>query len=1012
MNRPRLLITATCFFAATFASTFVSARSPIAQIWQPPRLVISSPVAAENAAVQVQSVRLTGEVRGRHAWTEIDMTFYNPNRRVLEGELQFPLLDGQRIAGFAMDVNGTLRDAVPVEKAKGQAVFEDIIRGNIDPGLLEVTQGNNFKLRVYPIPATGVKRVVLRVAETLAERGGRSLYRLPLGFGDRIGNLSVDIRIAGTGGKPVASSRALGELGFTQEGDSYRLRRDQANFSADAAPTLDIATITSASTVTYTQTFEGRTYFIADVPLRSIETARDIPNVVGLVWDSSGSGATRDHGREFALLDAYFKKMRNGEVRLTRIRHDTEATQVFRISNGNWQALRDALSATAYDGATNLGAFLPDAKVREYVLFSDGLSNFGDAPFAKVSVPLYSISAAVKSDATFLRHIAHRSGGRFIDLTRDTPQEAARQLLTASTHVTSATSDGASQLVLSSPHPDGGRLLLGGVLNEKEARVRFSLANPGGKAPVLDIFVKANGNGGTLAASQWAQLRVAELEGEYELNRAEIRRLGQRFKLVTRETSLIVLDRIEDYARFEIVPPLELRTDYERVTANIAQQRRGERKSHLDNIVRIFEEKVRWWNRDFPKDSPEKKEAKIAVTGSRIQAAPAVAGAVAERRAEPNRQRADVGIRGFSKDDAVNASSLQASPATVAPPVFAPPAPASPATAKMAAPGQRAASEVDKIATVNSASTAAAAAIATIRLQKWQADAPYANRMRAATSADVYRIYLDEKPGFANSTAFFLDAADVLFDKGQTDLGTRVLTNLAEMDLENRHILRILGYRLMQAKQPALAIPVFKKVLALSPEEPQSYRDLGLAYAADKQAQKAVDSLYEVVIRPWHNRFPEIELITLAELNSIVANTQVPLDTSRIEPRLLKNMPVDLRAVLTWDADNTDIDLWVTDPNGEKAYYGNRMTRQGGRMSLDFTGGYGPEEFSLKTAMPGKYKVEANYFGDRRQNVTGATTLSLKFSTHFGMSNQEDQIVTMRLKDKGGLIFVGEFEVK
>jgi Ca-activated chloride channel homolog len=47
----------------------------------------------------------------------------------------------------------------------------------------------------------------------------------------------------------------------------------------------------------------------------------------------------------------------------------------------------------------------------------------------------------------------------------------------------------------------------------------------------------------------------------------------------------------------------------------------------------------------------------------------------------------------------------------------------------------------------------------------------------------------------------------------------------------------------MQANQPAIAIPVFKKVLALSPEEPQSYRDLGLAYAADKQAQKAINTL-------------------------------------------------------------------------------------------------------------------------------------------------------------------------
>jgi hypothetical protein len=336
---------------------------------------------------------------------------------------------------------------------------------------------------------------------------------------------------------------------------------------------------------------------------------------------------------------------------------------------------------------------------------------------------------------------------------------------------------------------------------------------------------------------------------------------------------------------------------------------------------------------------------------------------------------------------------MAASRTNIAAPVYAPPA--APATAP--------------------AVTQAAAAPSTtaiIQLQKWLPDSPYAARLRNASSNDVYRVYLDEKPSYPNSTAFYLDAADVFFDKGLNALGIRILSNLAEMDLENRHILRVLGYRLVQAGQPKLAIPIFKKVLVLSPEEPQSYRDLGLAYAADKQAQLAVNTLYEVVTRPWHGRFPEIELITLADLNSIVATTTEKLDTSRIDPRLLKNLSLDLRVVLTWDADNTDIDLWVTDPDGEKAFYGHRLTVQGGRMSLDFTGGYGPEEFSLKRAKPGKYTVHAQYFGDRSQNVTGATTLQVKLTTKFGAVDQQEQIVTMRLKGRQETVFVGEFEVK
>ncbi len=123
--------------------------------------------------------------------------------------------------------------------------------------------------------------------------------------------------------------------------------------------------------------------------------------------------------------------------------------------------------------------------------------------------------------------------------------------------------------------------------------------------------------------------------------------------------------------------------------------------------------------------------------------------------------------------------------------------------------------------------------IATIQLKKWEPDAPYSARLRQAP--DVYRVYLDERPSYAHSTAFFLDAADILFEKGESVLALRVLSNLAEMGLENRDILRILTYRLLQAQRPALAIPLLRKVVALAPDEPQSYRDLGLALAADRR---------------------------------------------------------------------------------------------------------------------------------------------------------------------------------
>jgi len=947
---------------------------PIERRAPPPRIMISTPV---ETPVRIESVKVRTEVSGSIAQTEVEMLFRNPNARVLEGELQFPLLDGQSVSGFAMDVNGTLREAVPVEKARGQAIFEEIIRGQIDPGLLEGTQGNNFKLRVYPIPANGTKQVVVRYTESLAERNDRLVYRLPLEYATRLDHFLLDLRIGAAGSAPIIKSNALGGFDLVREGNFFTARVARSQFAGRGYLELEIPRRQQSQV--YTQRIDHQTWFYAEVPVPVREASRKSPRILGIVWDSSGSAASRDPARELALLDAYLRRIGNAEVRLIRIRDAAEPAQSFRIANGDWRALRAALESTPYDGGTNLGAFIPERGIDEYLLFSDGLGNFGEQPFAQARVPLHAISSAARANPTWLRHIAERSGGRYIDLTAEDASAAAHKLATASTRIVDVSADGATHVVLSSPFPERGRIRIAGELHRPNAKLTLKLEEPGGRISSLPLNVDAREAGGQLAAQLWASLHVATLEAEHDLNRAEIRRLGRRFGLVTRETSLIVLDRIEDYARHEITPPPELLADYERARKTMTAQREADRSRHLAEIVRRFEEKLKWWDRDFPKDE------RVAV---KAHSRDEISGAVGRdmRRSENERALRE------DRAKSVMADALQARPA----------APAADAPARLRE--SRGRHAVEQAAATSQASVA-------IRLAPWQPNAPYMDRLRNAESSHVYRVYLDERRNHLASTAFFLDAADVLFAKGLPSLAVRVLSNLAEMDLENRHILRILGYRLLQAQQPKLAVAVFRKVLDLSPEEPQSYRDLGLALNADGQPQKAIDMLYEVVVRPWHNRFPEIELITLAELNAIVANAATALDTSRMHPKLLRNLPLDLRVVLTWDADNTDIDLWVTDPNGERAYYGNRLTYQGGRMSMDFTGGYGPEEFSLKRAKPGRYRIEAQYYGDRRQAITGPTTLQVKLATKFGLPDEQERLVTLRLSGRSEVVLVGEFEV-
>ena len=159
----------------------------------------------------------------------------------------------------------------------------------------------------------------------------------------------------------------------------------------------------------------------------------------------------------------------------------------------------------------------------------------------------------------------------------------------------------AREVILRSPYPRDGRIEVAGQLTEAATRVRLTVTHPGARPFDIDVPVRANAAPFALVAPTWARLKIDALEAQYEFNRAEIRRLGQAFKLVTRETSLIVLERVEDYARYEIAPPAELAADYERLRTTLAQRATADRTAHLNNIVRRFEAKIAWWNRDFPK---------------------------------------------------------------------------------------------------------------------------------------------------------------------------------------------------------------------------------------------------------------------------------------------------------------------------------------------------------------------------------------------------------------------------
>lgn len=939
-----------------------------------PVILIPDEESKKQVQLTIEEIKIDVRVVGNIAVTTTEITFYNANDRVYEGQFYFPLGEGQTVSRFALDINGKMREGVVVEKAKGRQVFETIVRKNIDPGLLEWTKGNNFKSRIYPIPAKGYRKVLVAYEQELTDAGKGFVYTLPLKYEKPVKKFTVNVEVFKQDAEPVMEESKMEFISFSKWRESYIAKADFPNYLPNKALSFLLPKEADRQKAFMEEAAgrPGEYYFYINLDPVMKTAVKILPKSIYLMWDVSGSAGSRDLGKEIELIGSYIAAVRNLSITLVTFSNDIHSADNFNITGGNWQELKYKLENLYYDGGTQLGCLdLSKYSCDEFILCTDGLSNFGDAEIKTGSVPALVINSSVSADHSYLNYIASLTGGTYINLNRLNNNQALN-LMTGSVYSFVSATYNSSSVQFTYPSvvtPIVKDFTIAGFMKGETADItlNFGFGNRIEYSKKITLSKEKHLTDCGMIKRIWGQKKLAELDMNFRKNEAEITALAKEMSIVTRNTSLIVLERLEDYVEHRITPPDELKNEYLAAIDKIESEDKATEKSHLDEIAEKFNQRKEWWNIKFEFGTPEKiKKLK--------------------------NKNMNGGDRGSGEDD----ESFISHPQSVM---------------REEAPSPEGAPPMDEFAKKEDAA-ASGTSEGSITLKKWEPDTPYLKDIKSAPESAMIKEYLKQKKEYSNSSAFYLDVADYFIEKGRKDEALRILSNIAEMDLENHQLLRILGYRLKQLGYYKLAIFVFGEVLKIREEEPQSYRDIALALEADKQFARAAEMFWHVVKTKWDDRFPEIELIALNEMNAMLANGGLAIDPAKFDKRLIFNMPVDMRVILTWDADLTDMDLWVTDPNGEKCFYSNNKTYIGAIMSRDFTRGYGPEEFLLKKAQPGKYTIEVNYYGNTQQVLAGATTIQVLLTTNFGTAKQKNQEITLRLKDKKEVINVGEFEFK
>ncbi|MFQ5653933.1 MAG: DUF2135 domain-containing protein, partial [Planctomycetota bacterium] len=803
-----------------------------------------------------------------------------------------------------------------------------------------------------------------------------------------------------------------------------------------------------------------------------------------LLWDASGSRARSDLGADLEALAEYLGDLGRASVHLLVFSNDVWLQEEHRITGGNAGPLIERLETLEPDGATSFGCLdLSDIEgpIDGVLLFSDGLEtlSLGRPELEGRSVDVLTSASVV--DRSLLEESAR--GGVLLDLKSVSTEQAVDALFEEPLQFLGAESQGGSVLDLEPRAPrvvSGGFSVSGRLGGTTPTALTLRFGHGGEVTEMVEVPLDPAGSsiGGAFAPGRvertWARARIGSLLSRREENEDAITELGKRLSLVTPYTSLIVLETLEDYLRYEVEPPEPLRDEYLEALATKREAEAVEtsREERVEALRLEWEERLAWWEREpAPPLEPEPPAASRIGEGGSVVALSTAPGVDGIEPVEPSEVYSHSTIR-LSEERVITTSGsderhlpgLQERSSEVSditsdhPDLRAPPleldddsgaptgedrvvvrsndeAPSAVVESRFIDLQELGGPEIQGQQYSLAASFACGLdeeededveweplpETAThygspggersrgIRLQAWSPGSPQGQALREA-GLGIYERYLELRPEHARSPAFLLDSADLLLAGGEPELAIRVLSNLAELDLESPRLLRVLGHRLGQIGALDVAEAVFREVLRLRPEEPQSQRDLGLALAQQEKWDEAILALEGVVLEHWDDRFPGIERLVLGELNDVIARCREATGRSShtLPEELVDPLDVDLRIVCTWDADACDVDLWVTEPGGEKAYYEHQDTRIGGHMSPDFTRGYGPEEYLLRRAAPGVYKIQCHYYGDRQQTLHGSTTIQVLIIKNLGRPDEERTAVTRRLDEVGGVVDVAE----
>ncbi|HSR96706.1 MAG TPA: hypothetical protein VLM79_06620, partial [Kofleriaceae bacterium] len=214
---------------------------------------------------------------------------------------------------------------------------------------------------------------------------------------------------------------------------------------------------------------------------------------------------------------------------------------------------------------------------------------------------------------------------------------------------------------------------------------------------------------------------------------------------------------------------------------------------------------------------------------------------------------------------------------------------------------------------------------------------------------------------------------DALEAKKDLETAGRVYGSIIDLYPARADFRRFAGERLERVgkAQRALIIDTYRRAVEQRPDHLTGHRMLAYALVRDGQYAAAFAAILAGIDQQYPaNRFAGAERVLAEDVGMIGAAYVAHAEGKRDEvlgQLARRGIPLatrpSTRFIMYWETDANDVDFHIRDARGGHAWYSHKQLPSGGELYADITTGYGPECFAIQgTPKAGPYRLSINYY--------------------------------------------------